>query len=70
MKRFTSLIWMGLLTGCGGLFHSDTTPVAGGLVAQHGKLQVIGRQLSDAKGVPMQLRGVSLFWINWHILFN
>ncbi len=55
-----------LLGGCAGIFHSNAKPVVGGLVAEHGKLQVVGRQLSDAKGVPMQLRGVSFFWINWH----
>jgi len=35
-------------------------------VAVHGKLKVVGVQLSGASGEPVQLRGVSLFWINWH----
>ena len=56
---------LGFATGCAGLFNSNPTPVAGGLVERHGKLRVVGRQLSDAKGVAMQLRGVSFFWINW-----
>lgn len=56
----------GALGGCGGIFHSDPDPVRGGLVANHGKLRVVGRQLSDSAGVPMQLRGVSLFWLQWH----
>lgn len=54
------------LAGCGGIFHSDPSPVRGGLVQRHGKLRVVGRQLSDSAGVPMQLRGVSMFWLQWH----
>ncbi len=56
----------GLLAGCGGIFHSDPAPVPGGLVSLHGKLRVVGRQLSDSAGVPLQLRGVSMFWPQWH----
>lgn len=35
-------------------------------VSSHGKLRVEGVQLSDSGSRPIQLRGVSLFWINWH----
>lgn len=49
------------LAGCAGFSASRTGPVA-----EHGRLQVHGVQLSDAHGSPIQLRGVSLFWINWH----
>ena len=66
MKFHPGLVAAVLLAGCGGLFHSSSTPVKGSLVERHGRLQVIGRQLSDAHGAPVQLRGVSLFWINWH----
>ncbi|MEK7394162.1 MAG: glycoside hydrolase family 5 protein, partial [Fibrobacterota bacterium] len=66
LKRLVAGFGVAVLAGCGGLFHSDPKPVAGGLVEKHGKLKVVGRQLSDAHGVPMQLRGVSFFWINWH----
>lgn len=66
LKRTVPLAAALLLGGCAGVFHSNAKPVPDGLVAKHGKLQVIGRQLSDASGVPVQLRGVSFFWINWH----
>lgn len=55
-----------LLAGCGGIFHSNVSTVRDGLVARHGRLQVVGRQLSDSAGRPIQLRGVSFFWLQWH----
>lgn len=40
-------------------------------VKEYGKLQVIGTQLSDSKGNPVVLRGVSLGWHNyWPRFFN
>lgn len=40
-------------------------------VQQHGQLQVIGTQLSDAKGKATVLRGVSLGWSNeWGAYYN
>jgi endoglucanase len=55
-----------LLAGCGGIFHSDPSVVRGGLVERHGRLRVDGLQLVDSAGVPLQLRGVSFFWPQWH----
>ncbi len=37
----------------------------GSPVARHGKLRVSGSSLVDADGRPVQLRGMSSFWINW-----
>lgn len=54
---------LALLAGCGGIASGGG---AAGPVAVHGKLKVVGVQLSGASGEPVQLRGVSLFWINWH----
>ena len=51
-----------LLAGCSG---SGASGDASDFVARHGKLRVEGVQLSDSAGKPIQLRGVSLFWINW-----
>jgi endoglucanase len=38
---------------------------AGSPVAVHGQLQVVGTQLLDQLGVPVQLKGVSSMWLNW-----
>ncbi len=38
---------------------------AGSFVAEHGRLSVAGDALVDEKGAPIQLRGMSAFWINW-----
>lgn len=35
------------------------------IVGQHGFLQVKGNRIVDAKGKPVQLRGMSLFWSQW-----
>lgn len=35
------------------------------IVEQHGFLQVKGNRIVDAKGKPVQLRGMSLFWSQW-----
>ncbi len=51
------------LVGCAG---SGGASSRTDFVAEHGRLQVLGLQLSDAQGRPIQLKGVSLFWINWH----
>lgn len=37
----------------------------GSFVDVHGALQVVGGQLRDAHGAPIQLRGMSLFWSQW-----
>src|SRR4051812_24408387 len=34
-------------------------------VAVHGKLSVVGNQIVDKNGEPVQLRGMSLFWSQW-----
>lgn len=67
--KFRLAGWIALslgLTGCGGIFHSNPTPVDDGLVSRHGRLKVVGRQLSDSAGLPIQLRGISFFWLQWH----
>ncbi|HEX7712624.1 MAG TPA: glycoside hydrolase family 5 protein [Bacillota bacterium] len=35
------------------------------VVRQHGQLQVVGSQLCDARGVPIQLKGVSSHGLQW-----
>jgi endoglucanase len=37
----------------------------GSPVALHGQLQVVGTQLVDAAGTPVQLKGVSSMWLAW-----
>lgn len=37
----------------------------GSPVALHGKLKVVGTQLQDEAGAPIQLKGVSSMWLNW-----
>jgi len=34
-------------------------------VAIHGQLNVVGTQLVDQTGAPVQLKGVSSTWLNW-----
>jgi endoglucanase len=34
-------------------------------VALHGQLKVVGNKLQDQSGNPVQLKGVSGFWLNW-----
>jgi endoglucanase len=34
-------------------------------VQQHGHLKVVGSQLQDEAGEPVQLKGVSSMWLNW-----
>jgi endoglucanase len=34
-------------------------------VALHGQLKVVGNKLQDQSGNPVQLKGVSAFWLNW-----
>lgn len=36
----------------------------GSPVAKHGQLRVVGKQLVDQRGRPVQLRGMSSFWLN------
>ncbi|MES1164143.1 MAG: glycoside hydrolase family 5 protein [Verrucomicrobiota bacterium] len=70
----------GLSTGTGGTGgtasgHGGTTadgsasdgPVGGALnpVAAHGQLKVVGTQLQDQHGNPVQLKGVSSQWLNY-----
>lgn len=45
-------------TGSGGV--SDGTPVG-----DHGQLSVVGAELRDASGSPVQLKGPSSMWLNW-----
>lgn len=61
--RLLGLVAAMFVSGCSG---GASRAEGGGFVARHGKLRVDGLQLSSATGEPVQLRGVSLFWINWH----
>jgi len=38
---------------------------AASVVEQHGQLRVEGNRIVDKAGVPVQLRGMSLFWSQW-----
>lgn len=38
-------------------------------VGQHGALQVVGNEIQDQQGQPIQLRGMSLFWSQWSAPF-
>lgn len=49
-------------TGAGG---SGGSPVALNPVADHGHLKVVGTQLQDEHGTPVQLKGVSSQWLNY-----
>jgi endoglucanase len=42
----------------------DTVAPAGSPVAIHGQLKVVGTQLQDQNGQPVQLKGVSSMWLN------
>ena len=42
---------------------TDKTPKS--IVKLHGSLQVVGSQVVDESGAPIQLRGMSLFWSQW-----
>jgi len=42
-----------------------TAAPQGSPVAIHGQLQVVGGQLLDHAGAPIQLKGVSSMWLNW-----
>ena len=37
-------------------------------VALHGRLKVVGTQLQDEAGAPIQLKGVSSMWLNWETI--
>jgi aryl-phospho-beta-D-glucosidase BglC (GH1 family) len=37
----------------------------GSPVARYGQLQVVGSQLLDQSGAPVQLKGLSSMWLNW-----
>ena len=59
-----------LLGSCGS--RAATAPVEAGSageslnpVAAHGKLAVVGTQLQDESGQPVQLKGVSSQWLNF-----
>jgi len=51
--------------GTGGSPYPPFVPGPRNPVADHGQLQVVGTQLLDAAGVPVQLRGASSMWLNW-----
>jgi endoglucanase len=62
----------GDVTGGGGLGDSTDADTMDGApvpelnpVAVHGQLQVVGTQLQDASGNPVQLKGVSSQWLNY-----
>lgn len=60
--RLTALIAL-LLAFLPATAHADT------IVERHGRLQVHGNRVVDAKGVPVTLRGMSLFWSQWKPAF-
>lgn len=45
----------------------DAAPDASstGVVGTHGALRVVGNEIHDQHGAPVQLRGMSLFWSQW-----
>ena len=51
-----------LSTGCQ---KQEPTGPSGSPVAVHGQLRVKGTQLENRKGQPVQLRGMSAFWLNY-----
>jgi endoglucanase len=63
----TGVTGTGGSSASGGVGTGGTPFVAGprNPVADHGQLQVVGTQLQDAAGVPVQLKGVSSMWLNW-----
>lgn len=44
---------------------SPDAPPVGTPVEAHGSLQVVGAQLTDRHGAPVQLKGVSTMWLHW-----
>src|SRR4051812_43965911 len=44
---------------------SSEVPPSGSPVELHGQLQVLGTELLDQNGEPVQLKGVSSMWLNW-----
>ena len=50
-------------TGAGG--GCGVTAPAGSPVATHGQLQVVGNRIQDQSGNPVQLKGISSYWLNW-----
>lgn len=63
VSRLPLLLMCALLPiGCS----SSAAKERGDFADRHGRLRVEGLQLTDAAGEAIQLRGVSLFWINWH----
>jgi endoglucanase len=52
-------------TGTGGSPYPPFVPGPRNPVADHGQLQVVGTQLQDMAGNPVQLRGASSMWLNW-----
>ncbi len=38
---------------------------AGSPVATHGQLKVVGTKIQDQSGNPVQLKGISSYWLNW-----
>jgi hypothetical protein len=40
-------------------------PPSGSPVATHGQLKVVGTRVQNESGQPVQLKGVSSFWLNW-----
>lgn len=51
-------------TATGGSTAAGNAP-ADSPVAKHGQLKVVGSQLVDASGSPVQLKGPSSMWLNW-----
>lgn len=50
--------------GAGGGGTTDP-PGTGTAVEEHGSLKVVGNQIQDKNGAPVQLKGMSLFWSQW-----
>jgi len=71
MKRVkTGLAWLALLllplstVAARDAAPAEARPIAS-VVAEHGRLQVAGNRVVDARGRPVTLRGMSLFWSQW-----
>ncbi|MFZ5987510.1 MAG: cellulase family glycosylhydrolase [Bacillota bacterium] len=47
-------------------FHISTSFAAGDIVSQYGKLKVVGSQLCNQSGQPIQLKGMSSHGLQWY----
>lgn len=70
MLRFaTPLAWAALLAGASAAVPTRAVVPASRAVAEHGHLHVRDGRVVDARGRPVTLRGMSLFWSQWRPAF-